>query len=315
MTTSLFHADCLRVREYIEDESVDAIVTDPPYGLGFMGHGWDHEVPGPEYWREFLHVAKPGANLVACGGTRTWHRLACAIEDAGWEIYDSLAWLYSQGYPKAKTLLKPAHEPIVMARKPGPAYLNLDACRIPAERKGRHSKRTARDHDRASTAALSMRAGDPCDGKGRWPANVLLDEACAGLLDEQSGVLRSGYSAGFIGRIERSVALSDKRAMIRPESVYADEGGASRFYYVAKASKSERTHDGAVENTHPTVKPIALMEWLAVLVTPPGGCIMDPFMGSGTAAVACEKQGFDFIGFEKDMASFETAEARASQVA
>lgn len=309
----VFEADCLRVGEYLEPESIAAVVSDPPYGLSFMGHGWDAEVPGPAYWRAFLGVARPGALLLACGGTRTWHREACAVEDGGWEIIDSLAWLYGQGFPKAKSRLKPFYEPIVLARKPGPIRdLNIDACRIPADRKGGHTKKTARDQTRKSGVALSMSAGDPCDGLGRWPANVVCDEEAASALDGQTGILTSGSSAGFLGEVERSVALGRKRAMIRPEAIYADSGGASRFLYTAKASKSERTHNGAVENLHSTVKPLNLMRWLVRLITPAGGVVLDPFCGSGTTLCASILEGFDVIGFENDPKSAATARARVA---
>src|SRR5689334_21480892 len=126
------HGDCLDMMRTLDADSIDAIVTDPPYGLKFMGKHWDHGVPGAAFWTEALRVAKPGTYLLAFGGTRTYHRMTCAIEDAGWEIHDCLCWLYGSGFPKHKSKLKPAYEPIVMARKPAPraTLLHIDACRL-----------------------------------------------------------------------------------------------------------------------------------------------------------------------------------------
>jgi DNA modification methylase len=131
---TVIQGDCLEVMPTLPADSVDAIITDPPYGLSFMGKHWDHGVPGVEFWKAAIRVAKPGSYLLAFGGTRTYHRLACAIEDAGFEIQDCLSWLYGSGFPKHKSKLKPAWEPIIMARKPAPkaTLLNIDACRIPA---------------------------------------------------------------------------------------------------------------------------------------------------------------------------------------
>lgn len=340
MDVNIFCADSLRVREYLEDASVDAIVTDPPYaltqnkrggtgvaslnlkspagrariGTGFMGHAWDAELPGAERWAAILAVARPGAWLVAFGAPRKYHRLACEIEDAGWEITDSLMWLFGSGFPKAKSCLKPGYEPIVLARAPGSVReLNIDACRIPAARKGGHTKPTERDHARESSVALSMRAGDPCDGKGRWPSNLLLDEEAAAILDAQTGILTSGkVTKTYTPELSTSVALGDKRRDLHPGKVFSDSGGASRFFYVAKATRAERTHNRFVENAHPTVKPLALMSWLIRLITPPGGVVLDPFMGSGSTLVSCIQQGFDCIGFDKDETSVATARARVA---
>lgn len=314
----IFHSDCRHVlAQAVWRDAFDSIVTDPPYGLGFMSKDWDHEVPGVEYWELMLGVAKPGAHLLAFGGTRKAHRLASAIEDAGWEIRDSIAWLYGQGYPKTKASLKPGHEPIAVARKPGgKGELNIDACRIEVlDQKGgaSYANGTSREVGREHSGGIGFRpaAGDPNDGKGRWPANVVLDEEAAALLDEQTGILTSGAVTKTYERTaDRSVALGVKGRNLDPSKVYADAGGASRFFYVAKASRSERTHGGAVVNQHPTVKPLALMRWLLRLVTPPGGLVLDPFVGSGTTPVACKLEGFDCIGIEQDAANVATALAR-----
>lgn len=352
---TLHHADCRDAMRAMEAESVDAVVTDPPYGLAFMGREWDHGVPGVEFWREALRVAKPGAHLVAFGGTRTFHRLACAIEDAGWEVRDCLSWLYGSGFPKSLdvskaidkaagverevvgertfrgkaaqdwrekggdnfnagapssagctrtvgitspatdaarawqgwgTALKPAWEPIVLARKPldgtvaanvlahGTGALNIDATRIASDgehmRHGIIAKQTSVSGDDRSDSAAGMYAAGasftPTNHPGgRWPANVALDEEAAAMLGEPS-----------------------------------------RFFYTAKASRSERG-DG---NTHPTVKPIALMRWLVRLVTPPGGLVLDPFNGSGSTSVAALAEGMRYVGCEREAEYVEITRRR-----
>jgi len=364
-------------------ESVDAVATDPPYGLAFMGKAWDQQVPGPDYWREVLRVLKPGGHMVAFGGTRTAHRLACAIEDAGFDLRDCVSWLYGSGFPKSHdvskaidreagaercegvpgryasrrprerveavsayqdgvgnassavvtvpatesarawdgwgTALKPAWEPIYLARKPfkctvaqsvlehGCGALNIDGCRIGSDGatrdapsgNGTRSNQVYGTYGACKTVPLEL---------GRWPANLVLDEEAARLLDAQTG--------------ERG-------------------GGPSRFFYVAKASRSEReaglehfeprigsavtgrkpgsagaqsayagTTESARRNTHPTVKPVSLMRWLVRLITPPGGIVLDPFTGSGSTGVAAVLEGARFIGCELSPEFAEIARAR-----
>jgi hypothetical protein len=315
----LIHGDCRAEMGFLAAASIDAIVTDPPYGLAFMGRDWDHGVPGEAFWVSALRVAKPGAFLVAFGGARTHHRLACAIEDAGWELRDCLMWLYGQGFPKSNGVLKPGWEPIILARRRAPApVLQIDACRIavPDQKGGPgYAGGSARAVGRAhgNGIGFTVAAGDPNDGKGRWPANVLLDEEAAALLDAQSGNLTSGKADVLHRNTDKSRNVYSGFAGESAEgATYGDSGGASRFFYCAKASRSERTHNGAVENKHSTVKPVALMRWLARLVTPPGGHVLDPFVGSGSTGVACGLEGFDFTGIDKDEASIATARARCT---
>ena len=358
------HGDCRDIMRTLPDNSVDAIVSDPPYGLAFMGKEWDHGVPGVEFWTEALRVAKPGAHLVAFGGTRTFHRLAVAIEDAGWEVRDCLSWLYGSGFPKSKnvalsidkgeghpnrgraiptasryqnateehltsnpvdtyepktdaakqwdgwgTALKPAWEPIVLARKPlvgtvaanvtqyGTGGINVDGCRIgdtvetwPATRR---QYPVSGVQPGGNTDGYTTHTGTP--PSGRWPANVCLDEDAAALFHE------------------------------------------SRFFYTAKASRREREagldgmpkRDGGIKNAsgrgfsegdpyatiktannHPTVKPIALMRWLCRLVTPPGGLVLDPFNGSGSTGCAAVLEGFRYLGAELEAEYVEIARKR-----
>lgn len=294
---TLHHGDCLDVLATLPEASVDAIVTDPPYGLGFMGKAWDGLPPGREWAEACLRVLKPGGHLIAFGGTRTWHRLATAVEDAGFEVRDSIAWLYGSGFPKSfnlpgglGTALKPAFEPIVVARKPlvgtvaatvlahGTGALNIDACRVrmsDADQRAVNAKHAGMDvatYVRTPGVALNLSA-NPMPLKpatahegGRWPANVVLDEDMAAELDEQSG--------------------DD------------DQGGASRFFYTAKADSNERPRVDGI--AHPTVKPLSLMRWLVRLVTPPGGVVLEPFAGSGTTVEACLLERFRCVAIERE---------------
>lgn len=314
----------------LQPASVHAIVTDPPYGLGFMGKSWDHGVPGPPFWVEALRVLKPGGHLLAFGGTRTFHRLTCAIEDAGFEIRDCLMWLYGTGFPKSRNLdgewdgwgtaLKPAWEPIIMARKPldgtvaqnvlkhGCGGINVDGCRVGMG--GGHRFPEGAGDPQAPTVAcfgagLTGQSSEAVEGLGRWPANVVLDEEAAGMLDEQSGESKSGESKS--GERGRGGIWAEGNG-VPCGSQYGDSGGASRFFYTAKASAAER--DGA---THPTVKPVSLMRWLVRLVTPSGATVLDPFMGSGTTGIACHHEGCEFLGIELSPEYVEMAERRIAE--
>jgi DNA modification methylase len=312
----LLNKDCLEALKQLPDNSVDAIVTDPPYGLAFMNKKWDYDVPSVEVWKEALRVLKPGGHLLSFGGTRTYHRMAVNIEDAGFEIRDQIQWIYGSGFPKSLNLkdewegwgtaLKPANEPICLARKPlsektvadnvmkwGTGAINIDESRIQSTTKEVNARK-----QKGGTKAFwnnGSKQTDEWSGvQGRWPANLMFDETAAEILGE-----------------------------------------SSRFFYVAKASKSERnaglygffeqtTNDGRAteidnpyqrgitkrQNHHPTVKPVKLMEYLCQLVTPPQGVVLDPFMGSGTTGIAAKRLGFDFIGIEKEPEYVEIAEKR-----
>lgn len=398
----VFLGDCRDVLKGLPDNSVDSVVTDPPYELGFMGKKWDSS--GVAYdvtvWQECLRVLKPGGHVLAFGGSRTWHRLAVAVEDAGFELRDSIAWIYGSGFPKSLdvskaidkragaerekvpasgglhkngnmnddnwskigdenpvmdsseavtseakawqgwgTALKPAFEPVVVGRKPlvgtvaenvlvwGVGGLNIDGSRIASpdgvptfHQKGQDSVGIYGNGLHGSKAT-----GERDYVTGRWPANVILDEVSAGLLDEQSGVSvsrsvvgnRTGKESGVLGAFpgQNSVAMG-----------HSDTGGASRFFYVAKASKRDRNEgleeleairhadrvvdDGpggenprnrtnqAKQNFHPTVKPTQLMRYLIKLVTPARGVVLDPFTGSGSTGKAALLDGYQFIGAE-----------------
>jgi site-specific DNA-methyltransferase (adenine-specific) len=349
----------------LEAESVDAIVSDPPYGLAFMGKAWDHGVPGVPFWAEALRVAKPGAFLVAFGGTRTYHRLTCAIEDAGWEIRDCLSWLYGSGFPKSHngpwggTALKPAWEPIILARKPligtvaknvaqyGTGGINVDGCRIGLEGAEHHTTPARSGLGAHGVYGASTVEFVPTNDtlprynlSGRWPANVVLDEDAAGMLDVQTGITASTDRPRNNGAF-KSVAKGAEAA--RVSFGHSDSGGASRFFYTAKASRKER--EAGLEgmptkqagtlaqdawsqenfgnagtgrqaaNHHPTVKPIALMRWLCRLVTPPGGLVLDPFTGSGTTGCAAVLEGFRFVGIEREAEYVDIARRRIADAA
>lgn len=272
MTTThrVIVSDALEALRTMPDASVDSIVTDPPYEIGFMGKAWDATgiAYSVELWRECLRVLKPGGFALSFGASRTWHRMAVAIEDAGFEVRDSLAWLYGSGFPKAPSALKPAFEPVVVARKPfrgtlaanvaqhGTGVFNIEAARIGTEAMAAVTRGVSRlgtfeGADGNVTAART----------GRWPANVILDDEQAAELDRQSGA------------------------------------GQSRFFYVAKAPKAERPVVDGV--SHPTVKPLDVIRWLVGLVTPAGGIVLDIFAGSGTTAEAALRDGFNSVSVER----------------
>lgn len=376
---TLWHGRSELVLSQLLDASVDACVTDPPYELGFMGKGWD--ATGIAYdvnlWREVHRVLKPGGHLLAFGGTRTWHRLAVAVEDAGFEIRDSIAWMYGSGFPKSLdvskaidkaagaerptyarpafggtfsddngttygtaidsapitpdaerwqgwgTALKPAFEPIVVARKPltgtvagnvlthGTGALNIDGCRVEASGRPLIESRAEASVSTFGDGLNGSRHAGSTD-QGRWPSNVILDEDQAAALDEQSGEQRDGVAVNRNkdphAEKPHEVYGSGWLNGDLPDRTFGGQGGASRFFYVAKADASERPKVGGV--AHPTVKPLALMRWLVRLVTPPGGVVLEPFAGSGTTVEACLLEGFRCVAIEKTDDYLPLIEAR-----
>ncbi len=366
--------DCLEVMRGMADASVDAIVTDPPYGLSFMGKKWDYDVPATEVWAECLRVLKPGGHLLAFAGTRTQHRMAVRIEDAGFEVRDMIAWVYGSGFPKSHngpwggTALKPSLEPITVARKPlagtvaanhaeyGTGALNIDPCRVSAN----GEVNPTIERRRGSTAHLSTRSAAeaeadgkiesrtsperyqqqrPAEALGRWPANLIHDgsaevrEAFPDAQGQQGRAKNDGSPQG------NAVYGALRHGTRQPEPRIDSDKSAARFFYCAKASKAdreaglgdfERESGGMVSNTsgqhitrrdegyqvaprannHPTVKPTNLMRYLCRLVTPAGGLVLDPFMGSGSTGKAAVLEGLQFIGIEIDPAYAAIAEAR-----
>jgi DNA modification methylase len=328
MKYQILQGSNLDVLPKLADNSVDAVITDPPYELGFMGKKWDNS--GIAYnvavWQHCKRVLKPGGHLLSFGGTRTFHRLAVAIEDAGFEIRDSIAWLYSSGFPKSHNLkgefdgwgtaLKPAFEPIVVARKPldgtvaaNAAQWGTGAINISDSRIGSETITTTSGKGFAGSFEGGINNNGGSTHQGRWPANIMLDETTAALLDEQSGFSKS---TGVINRWKDGAKPFGGGAGHAYESVQgvADSGGASRFFYVAKANKKDRSEGIDLVNTHPTVKPTKLMQYLVKLVTPVGGIVLDPFAGSGSTGKAAILEGFSFIGIELTAEYVPIIEAR-----
>ncbi len=349
----IHHGDCIDVMHEMAPESVDAIVTDPPYNIGFMGKAWDTgHGHGP--WAEAAYrVAKPSAYLLAFGGTRTVHRMTVALEDAGWIIRDMLVWGYASGFPKSKASLKPAWEPIVMARKPGPLrMLAIDECRIPTDETGGNMNRAGKEYRGEAGGTVygngrGFTADMPTttfyDPLGRWPANIVLsdpifDGGIEGVVG--GGETLRAWTAPSSGKYDASgYHLTPPEGEHGP--LYGDTGTYSRFFLIPKAARSDREpvlgglplrdqsstwgdigpvegnprkpdngHVTQRQNVHPTVKPIDLMRHLVRLVTPTGGTVLDPFLGSGTTALAAEMEGFPWIGIEREAEYVAIAEAR-----
>jgi site-specific DNA-methyltransferase (adenine-specific) len=421
----IYNGDCLEVLAGLPENSVDTCITDPPYELGFMGKKWDSSGIAfqPETWQAVYRVLKPGAILLAFGGTRTYHRLACAIEDAGFEIRDTIAWVYGSGFPKSYdiskgidkqagaerevvgeyispentsggkgrkfchggqpldglpkitapstpeaqlwdgwgTALKPAHEPIVVAMKPidgtyvnnaltwGVAGMWIDGGRVDGKPRTTHKDGnfTGNSSKDAIFPMPNIRTTEP---SGRFPANLIHDgsDEVVELFPQTGG---GSYSAPKARKRNNGLGLGteDERygSSEAPDN-YGDSGSAARFFYCAKASRSERNAglegmpekqrdlgrnvnqpsmnggDGnpynrgvkEVTNHHPTVKPIELMRYLVRLTkTPTGGVVLDPFTGSGTTGIACVLEGREFIGIEREAEYVEIAEKRIAHYA
>jgi hypothetical protein len=417
--------DCVAELTAMPENHFDSVVTDPPYGLAFMGKRWDMSICGVDIWREVLRVAKPGAHLLAFGGTRTHHRLMCAIEDAGWQVRDCMGWLFGSGFPKSLdvskaidkaagaerevvstrkltgkarvlkggnfdggyegkevtsdyavtapataaarawagwgTALKPAWEPIILARKPlagtvaenvlqhGTGGINVDGCRV--ESGGTHGS--------ASSAGMGRGLGThdgngiyhgvgglvmPPHAKCRWPANVLHD----GSAEVMELFPQTGPASSRARNNGEFKSVAKGRDLPHVTHGHDDLGGsAGRFFYCAKASKHDRDagceglgekspgqmtdrsngtdglnspragagRTGGGRNHHPTVKPTALMRYLVRLITPPGGLVLDPFMGSGSTGKAALLEGCRFLGIEREADYCAIARARLAAAA
>jgi site-specific DNA-methyltransferase (adenine-specific) len=312
------------------DNSVDSIVTDPPYELGFMGKSWDSTgiAFNVEVWQEALRVLKPGGHLLAFSGSRTYHRMAVAIEDAGFEVRDQIMWIYGSGFPKSLnigkqldnwqgwgTALKPAHEPIVVARKPligtvaanvltyGTGGLNIDASRV-----GSEGGTKAENFGEVRGEIFGNGKGKPVNtitelNLGRWPANVIHDGSDE--VVEYFGEPARFFYCAKTSKKDRNEGLDDFEAIrVHDGREEGNPGGSN---------PRNRTNDKKV-NHHPTVKPTDLMRYLCRLVTPPAGIVLDPFMGSGSTGKGAVLEGFDFIGIEQDADYVKIAEARIIHV-
>jgi DNA modification methylase len=378
----IFHGNNIELLKTLPDNSVDSVVTDPPYGLSFMNKKWDYDVPSVELWKEVYRVLKHGGHVLSFGGTRTYHRMVVNMEDAGFEIRDQIMWLYGSGFPKSLNIgkaidklqgnerknvgvgkagkgfnkikgfgnnvnlggdanstwettkgnsewegwgshLKPANEPICLARKPlseksiaenvlkwGTGGINIDGCRIRENIDSRLHNMLWKSNNMAKNVYNKGWAGIELQmsNLGRFPANVIHDGS-----DEVLQGFPYTHKAGNKKDMNKNLnynASSYKLSNNKNPAIYGDEGGsASRFFYCAKASKSDRG-DG---NNHPTVKPTELMRYLCRLITPPNGIVLDPFMGSGSTGRGAILEGFDFIGMELDAEYVEIAKARIAK--
>lgn len=332
---ALHAGDSRDVIQTIADNSIDACVCDPPYALqsivkrfggknsapakgneaymrasaGFMGKQWDtgETAFDPTFWAEVLRVLKPGGHLVAFSGTRTYHRMACAIEDAGFEVRDQIGWTFGSGFPKSHnagngwgTALKPAWEPIMLARKAligtvaanvlqhGTGAINIDGCRIGTEERINTPGSTK---PRVAMGGGWREDAEPTIAAGRWPANIIHDgseEVLAAFPESEDGVAGKRTGTSLIGAA--GLGGYDEKW-----GGYGGGGSAARFFYTAKADAGDR-----LGSKHPTVKPVDLMQWLCRLVTPPGGTVLDPFAGTGTTGEAAFREGFNAVLIERE---------------
>lgn len=327
-TERIVTGDALKELSELPEAIAHAVVTDPPYGLSFMQRDWDR-FTAEEYqdwcrqWAEEAHrVLKPGGYLAAFSSSRTHHRLFTGVENAGFEIRDTVTWHYGNGFPKNSDMfLKPTTEFVVLARKPfegsaaecheehGTAYLNIDACRIDSDRP---TFDRGGDSDRNSlkdTLKSSSRTGEV--ESGRFPGNVIFDEPAAEVLDAVVGELASGgtpASRDGIGsdRVYSSATGQEDLG----QRIEHDSGGPSRYFYTSKATQGERTLNGQIENGHPTVKPLDLMEWLVSLVSQEGQVVVDPFCGTGTTCKAAKDLNRRWVGIEQQPQWADVARAR-----
>jgi site-specific DNA-methyltransferase (adenine-specific) len=400
MENKVIQGDCLEELKNLEDNSVDAVVTDPPYGLSFMGKKWDYDVPSTEIWKECLRVLKPGGYLLSFAGTRTQHRMAVRIEDAGFEIRDMIAWVYGSGFPKSLnigkavdklqgnerefvgtrqvpdqrgggissertietggvktrettdtkgtsewegwgTALKPALEPITVARKPlsektvaenvlkwGTGGINIDGSRVGTT--GARNNGNSKGTEGSNSIGVYGKAIKQDYNMGRFPANLIHDGS-----DEVVELFPNSKSSNAV---RKNNGKLDDKTYGKYNAVdsfgFDDSGSSARFFYCAKASKSERNRGceeleekdkagkdfrpnhaekaelgedgnpfgrwGKIKNNHPTVKPIALMEYLVKLVSKENAVVLDPFAGSGSTLLACKNLNRNYIGIERE---------------
>jgi len=383
MNWKVINGNSAEILKTYPDNSFDCVVTDPPYGINFLGKSWDNNTGDREVYEQCLRVLKPGGHLLAFSAARTYHHLAMTVETVGFEIRDQIMWIYGSGFPKSQdvgrqidksqnkgkfigtgatqmsggpkefpdgalprsekmihepetdeakqwsgwgTQLKPAHEPIVMARKPvigsirlnvleyGTGAINIDATRVSGEARTIPVPSNTERNDNTMFGLNPMITHERVETTiGRFPSNVILDSEAGQILDEQAPKVGNLFS----GKRTKSSTTGSGHSLVKEKhegednGVFDGLGGASRFFYCAKVSGKER-HIGIAENNHPTVKPIELMKYLIKLVTPPNGHILDPFNGSGSTGCAAVELGFDYTGIELDPNYVEIATKRIS---
>ena len=306
MKHTILNGDCQDVLKTLPANSIDAVLTDPPYGLNMAG--WDHSVPPKAMWEEVLRVLKPGGHMLAFGGTRTFHRLTCAIEDAGFEIRDVIMWVHGEGFPKGSNL-KPSWEPIIVCRKKGKGKLNIDQSRVPcseadvANLKYKYAAECGTGFKKngyigGETPHSRLDPPENVD-RGRHPANLIHDgsEQVLDLFPQTSATFRGHYEGkgGCFGG-----------GRVDENNAYTDEGSAARYFYCAKPSPGERE----TANGHPTIKPLKLMRYLVKLISYEGELVLDPFMGSGSSIIAARLESRNAIGIDLDQAYCDTAVER-----
>lgn len=324
---NLIHGDCLEEMKKMANNSIDFIVTDPPYGLSFMNKKWDGKIPGIEYWTEALRICKSGSMLAAFGGSRTHHHLMLSLEQSGWEIRDVIMWLYGSGFPKSHnnfglegygTALKPAYEPIILAMKPiqetyaknvkkwGLAGINIDGCRIgiPDEKRADGT----RTYKAGKLAGGLNSEGElqfaPHDGKGRWPTNIILDEEVSKMFDDK-------YSRFFYcAKASKKERNNGCECLPLIEKSNGNKW-TDQDYRVINGERLSSSQSGPRRNFHPTVKPISIMKYIIKLLAPIGfPLLLDPFAGSGSTIIASMELNIDSIGVEKEFEYCEIAKAR-----
>lgn len=306
MTYALHTGDSCKVLQYYNPYFFDSVVCDPPYGLKFMGAKWDYKVPSVADWQAHLRVLKPGGYLLAFASPRTQHRMAINIEDAGFEIRDSIAWVYAQGQPKSGGL-KPAHEPIIVARRPGKGHkLNIDQCRVlrPAGDRTEYGVDGDEGSTTLNTYGERARVAYTPNESGRYPANIIHDgsEEVVALFPNNNPGCKPHRVVASAETVERLQAKGWGFAGCDKIAGYEDGDNlsAARFFYCAKPNKKDRNEGTANGNSHKTVKPTELMRYLVRLVTPAGGRVLDGFMGSGSTGKAAVLDGFYFVGVDID---------------
>jgi len=339
----LLQGNNLPLLQLMEENSIDTIITDPPYGLKFMSKKWDYSVPSVELWEECLRVLKPGGTLLCFAGSRTQHRMAVNVEDAGFILKDCIMWLYGSGFPKATDISKQldkGHKRKVVAPDPQAARRNKGPMLSPDKGWNNNSLGNGRLCPVTEPATPEAKLWNGWKSHGLKPAyepilvamkpndgtyaNNALTHGVSGLnidggrIGTEDNLNGGAYSGESGKRKATSFEIGQEAGKFEqpqgrfPANIILDEeagkmlGEPSRFFYCAKASKKERQG-----STHPTMKPLKLMEYLCTLTkTPTGGTVLDPFMGSGTTGIACQNTGREFIGIEMDADYFRIANAR-----